>query len=75
MTTIARINRALAAAGRPERLHRNTRGGCYYYLHSGEVECSIYVYSLAPGDYAFAASDINAAFRSAGLPAPLTIED
>lgn len=72
--TITRINRALKAAGRDERLVRNLRGGSYYYLTGGTVTCSIYCYSLDPQDYNLAAIDINAAFRGAGLPPPCPID-
>jgi hypothetical protein len=75
MRTIDRINRALRGTG--YRLHRNLRGGSYYYLSSDgakvPVECSIYCYSLGPtdSDFNFAAYEINDAFRRELLPPPI----
>lgn len=70
MTTpaIKRVNAELKRLGRNERLHRNVRGGSYYYLSGGSVECSIYVYVLdhSAEDYDLAAREINIEFTDAG---------
>lgn len=68
---ISRINAALTAAGVAERLVRNLRGGSYYYVTGGEIQCSIYAYRLDPEDYPSTAADVNAAFIAAGRPAPI----
>jgi hypothetical protein len=77
---IKRINAALKAAGRKEKLTRNSAGGGYYYLINSDDEpayicCSIYCSLLdsSDKDFNFAAIDINRAFAMAGLNPPLSL--
>jgi hypothetical protein len=70
MSTVTRINKALKAAGREERL---VRGRGYYYLIEGEAHTwyssSIYVCWLehTERDFQFARNEINAMFERNGI--------
>ena len=69
---VSRINKALAAAGREERL---VRGRGYYYVAEGESSgfpsTSIYVYRLGPDDFDFAAREVSEIFKAAGIAVEL----
>lgn len=74
VSAVTRINKALKALGREERL---VRGRGYYYLIEGESSSfytsSIYTMWIEPKDFAFAASEVNDMFRRAGIEARIEI--
>lgn len=73
-SAVTRVNEALKALGREERL---VRGRGYYYLRDGEAHTfyssSIYVCWIEPKDFAFAASEVNDMFRREGINARIPI--
>lgn len=69
LSAITRINQALKAQGRSERL---VRGRGYYYLHGGDAPSlpasAIYCYRIDPEDYAWVATEVVDLFKAGGIP-------